>query len=133
MSTATTTAPKSTTPTVTITAKRLPTWRSGLVTGMLGAAAASLVAILFGAAGQPLTVGTPIPVLGFAQVVLLATIAGIVLARRLRRTTFIRVATVLTALSCIPSAAMGTGIVSQIGLVLVQLLVAAIVIPRLAR
>ena len=63
--------------------------------------------------------------------VLLGTLIGIVMARRLRTSTFVRATVVLTAASCIPSLALGTGI-SKLVLVLTHVVAAAIVIPRLA-
>jgi UPF0716 family protein affecting phage T7 exclusion len=65
--------------------------------------------------------------------VLLSTIVGIVIARHTSRTTFFRVALALTALSCVPDAALGDGFVSKAGLMLTHVVAATIIIPRLAR
>jgi Family of unknown function (DUF6069) len=113
---------------------RIPTWRSGLVTGMVAAVATTVVVVLLRAAGVPLDVGgEPIPVLGFIQMVLLGTVIGIVMARRMRSTSFVRATVVLTAVSCIPSLALGTGIDSKLGLVLTHVVAAVVIVPRLAR
>jgi hypothetical protein len=128
-----TTSPTTRTP-AAVSTKRLPTWRTGLVTGLVAAAAVSVVAAVASAAGVPFEVdGEQIPALAFAQMVLLGTIIGIVVARRSRRTTFVRAAVVLTALSCVPSVALGTGAGSKLALVATHVLAAAIIVPRLAR
>lgn len=124
----------------TITATLVPTttatrvsWRAGLITVVVAAAVTTALAAAFGALGFPLDVGgEPIPVFAFAQMVLLGGAIGIVLARRVRRTTFVRATVVLTALSCVPSLALGTTVGDKLGLVLTHLVAASIVVPRLA-
>ena len=117
-----------------VSTKRVPTWRAGLATGVVAAAVVAVVAAVAGAAGVPFDVdGQPIPVLAFAQMVLLGTVIGIIVARRVSRTTFVRAAVVLTALSCVPSVALGTGAGSKLALVATHVLAAAIIVPRLAR
>ncbi len=121
-----------TTAPATTTRTRVPTWRFGLATGVLAAAATAAVVAAAQVAGIPPEVqGEAIPILGFVQMVLLGTLIGIVMARRLRTSTFVRATVVLTAASCIPSLALGTGI-SKLVLVLTHVVAAAIVIPRLA-
>jgi hypothetical protein len=71
-------------------------------------------------------------VLGFAQLVLVAGLLGSVLARRVGRRTFLRVTLVLTALSCVPSLALGATAYDKLGLVLTHLVAAAVIVPRLA-
>lgn len=120
--------------TATPAAIRVPTWRSGLATGAVAAVVTTAVAVALRAAGVPLDIaGEEIPVLGFAQMVLLATAVGIVLARRMRRTTFVVTTVVLTVLSCVPDLTADTGTASKLGLILTHVVAAAIVIPRLAR
>ena len=110
------------------------TWKRGLATGAVGAVAATAVAAAFQAAGHQLSVTDgPIPVLAFAQLVLIFTVVGIVIARHTSRTTFYRVAVALTVLSCVPDAALGDGAVSKAGLMLTHVVAAAIIVPRLAR
>jgi hypothetical protein len=113
---------------------RVPSWRFGIGTGAVAAAATSAVVVALRAAGVHLDVqGEPIPLAGFAQMVLLGTVIGIVMARRLRRTTFVWATVVLTAASCVPSVAWGTGVESKLALVFTHLVAAAIVVPVFAR
>jgi hypothetical protein len=66
-------------------------WRSGLVTVSIAAVAATLVALLLQAAGIGFEIdGEPIPALAFAQMVALSGVVGIILARHLGRTTYLR-------------------------------------------
>jgi hypothetical protein len=135
MSTATFTAPSTTTttPAKRGTAGRV-SWKRGLATGAVGAAAATAIAFAFQAAGHALSVTDgAIPPLAFAQMVLLSTVVGILVARHTRRTTFYRVAVALTVLSCVPDVALGDSVVSTAGLVLTHVVAAAIIVPRLAR
>lgn len=109
-------------------------WRAGIVTVLAAAAATAVLAIALQAVGIDLEVGgEPIPVLGFAQMVALGGLIGIVLARHLSRTTFLRVTVALTALSCVPSVALGDTVGDKLGLVLTHVVAAAIIVPRLAR
>jgi hypothetical protein len=109
-------------------------WKRGLATGVVAAVAATVVAAAFQAAGHALAVSDgAIPLPGFAQMVLLSTVVGIVIARHTSRTTFYRVAAALTVLSCVPDVALGDGPVSTFGLVLTHVVAAAIIVPRIAR
>lgn len=113
---------------------RVPTWKSGLGTGVLAAAVTTVVAVALRAAGVPLEIaGEEIPILAFAQMVLLCTVVGIVIARRTQASTFVKAAVVLTALSVIPDLAADTGTASKVGLIVTHVVAAAVVIPRLAR
>ncbi len=112
---------------------RTPTWRFGLATGVIAAAAVCALVVALNAVGVPTEVGgEPIPLLGFAQMVLLGTVIGIAMARRMKAASFVRATVVLTALSCVPSVALGTGVASKLALVLTHLVAAAVVVPRLA-
>lgn len=140
MSTATTFTAHSTTPSTTTTTaapkstEGRVTWKRGLATGAVAAAVVTAIAGAFQAAGHTLSVTDgAIPLLGFAQMVLLSTVVGIVIARHTSRTTFYRVTVALTALSCVPDVALGEGAVSTAGLVLTHVVAAAIIVPRLAR
>jgi len=122
-----------TAPTTTSTAGRV-TWKRGLATGAVAAVAATAIAAAFQAAGHTLSVTDgAIPPLAFAQMVLLSTVVGIVIARHTSRTTFVRVAVALTVLSCVPDVALGDGPLSTAGLMLTHVVAAAIIVPRLAR
>ena len=71
-----------TVPEPTVATVRTPSWKSGLVTGVIAAVVTSVVAVAARAIGIPLDIqGEAIPILGFAQMVLLGTVIGIVLAR----------------------------------------------------
>lgn len=115
------------------------TWKRGLATGAVAAVASTAVASGFHVTGQALTVvddhggSGAVPLLAFAQMVLIGTVIGIVIARRGSRATFVRVAVALTALSCVPSLAWGVTATDKVGLVVTHLVAAAIVIPRIAR
>jgi hypothetical protein len=110
------------------------TWKRGLATGVVAAVVVTAVAGAFQAAGHTLSlVDGPLPLASFAQLILLATVVGILVARHTSRTTFYRVTIALTALSCVPDLAWGDGVVSRSGLVLTHVVAAAIIIPRLAR
>ena len=109
-------------------------WRSGLATVVVAAGVTTLVALALQALGVGLEIdGESIPVLAFAQMVALGGVIGIVLARRLGRTAYLRTTVALTALSCVPSLALGDTVGDKIGLVLTHLVAAAIIVPRLAR
>jgi Family of unknown function (DUF6069) len=109
-------------------------WRSGLVTVVIGAVATTLVALGLQAVGIGLEVdGESIPALAFAQMVTLGGVIGVVLARHLGRTAYLRTTVALTALSCIPSLALADSIGDKLSLVLTHLVAAAIIVPRLAR
>ena len=139
MSTTTFTAPTTAPTTATTDAPRRSThgrvsWERGLVTAAVAAVAVTVVAGAFQAAGHALSVTDgAIPLMAFAQLVMLFSVVGIVIARHTSRTTFFRVAVALTALSCVPDLALGDGLVSKAGLMLTHVVAAAIIVPRLAR
>ncbi len=112
---------------------RTPTWRYGLTTGVIATAAVCGLVIVLNGAGVPTEVGgEAIPLLGFAQMVLLGTVIGIAMARRMQTASFVRATVALTALSYVPSVALGMGVASKLALVLTHVVAAAIVVPRLA-
>lgn len=115
---------------------RRTTVRSGLAAAAVTTAAAATVH----AAGVSFEIeGEMIPVLGFAQMTFLgAVLGGLIVAGLNRwsgsaRTRFVQVAAALTALSCVPSVAMPDDAGSQIALVALHVLAAAIIVPVLAR
>ena len=130
-----TTAPETTRPTRPTQAQGTRvTWKRGLATGAVAAVVVTAVAAVFQAAGHTLSVDDgAIPLASFAQMILLSTVVGIVVARHTSRTTFFRAAVALTVLSCVPDIAWGDGFVSTAGLVLTHVVAAAIIVPRLAR
>ncbi|QIG42809.1 hypothetical protein G5V58_08515 [Nocardioides anomalus] len=110
------------------------TWTRALATGLVAALTVTAVAAAFAATDHALSVTDgAIPVLSFGQLVLIAAVLGTVLARHLSRTAFLRTASVLTVLSCVPDVLLGASALDAAGLVLTHLLAAAILIPRLAR
>ncbi len=130
--TATTAAPRSSAGTGHRTGR--VTWARGLLVAVAAAVAVTAVAGAFQAAGHQLAVTDgPIPLLAFAQMVVLFSLVGVVIARHTSRATFFRVTAALTVLSCLPDLAFGDGVLSRVGLVLTHLVAAAIVVPRLAR
>lgn len=129
-----------TVPTTTRSTRRT-LWLAGLASGAVAAVATSAVAGFADAIDHPPTVdGEMIPAIGFAQMTLIGAVIGIVLALVLRnradrpRRTFTVTTFVLTALSCIPSVALGAGDGAGNAATLVgtHVLAAAIVIPVLA-
>ena len=114
------------------------TWKRGLATGVAAAAASTVVATVFHVAGHALSVvdqdgkAGAIPLFAFAQMVLIGTLIGIVVARHTSRAAFVRATVVLTALSCVPSIAWGETVTDKVGLVVTHLVAAAVVIPRIA-
>jgi hypothetical protein len=108
-------------------------WGPGLLTIALGAAGTAALAAIIRAAGVQLGVGgEPIPILAFAQMVLLGGLIGIVVARHAGRSAFLRATVALTALSCVPSIALGTTAADKVGLVVTHVAAAAFIVPRLA-
>lgn len=110
------------------------TWGAGIATGLVAAAVVTALAAVLSASGHALTLSDgAIPVIGFAQFVLAGALVGIVLARHTSRRAFYRTTIALTALSVIPSIALGATAADKLGLVLTHVVAAAIIVPRLAR
>jgi len=117
-----------------------PVWKAGLLGGLVAASGTVAVVAVAHAAGTPVETapGTPIPLLGFAQVTLFFVAIGTLLARTMARradhprTTFVRTTVVLTALSLVPDALLSTDATDRLVLVLTHLVAAAIVIPALS-
>jgi hypothetical protein len=111
--------------------------RATASSGVLAASATTAGAAVLRAAGVPLAVHGTIPLAAFAQLTVIAAVAGgllmAVLTRRgpAPRRRFLQV-TGLTALSCAAPAFADTT-ASKIALVALHLLAAAIIIPVLAR
>jgi hypothetical protein len=120
---------------------------AGVVGGVAAAVAATAVAAIARGFGVPLEVGPPdapgpepIPLLGFAQMTLMLTAVGVLIALALARwarrpeRTWIITAVVLTVLSFAPSVTAGHATPgTKAVLVLTHIVAAIIVIPVVAR
>ena len=137
----TTLNPLATTPTVTADTRPVGRFgRAGMAAGF-GAAVAN-VALVAGARQFDASVeiqNEAIPLLGFAQVTLVAAIIGIGLAalfaRRARRPrrTFVVTTVVLSALSMVPPAIVDADVATKLVLGLTHVVAAVIIIPAIAR
>ena len=115
-------------------------WKPGLLAGLVAAVATTTVVIAARAADVPVAVqGEQIPLAGFAQMTLVATVVGIVIARLLStrarhpRHSFVVTTVALTAVSLLPDVMADATTASRLVLGLTHLVAAAIVIPTLAR
>lgn len=114
-------------------------WVTGLLAGSLAAVATTAAVLVARAAGEDVAVaGEQIPLAGFAQLVLIGAVVGVVLARvftrraHAPRTTFVRTTVALTALSIVPDAMIDATNGTKIVLALTHVIAAAIIIPALA-
>jgi Family of unknown function (DUF6069) len=118
-------------------------WALPRATAVIGLAAAAVVTALAGllhAADVSFEIdGETIPLLGFAQMTFVgAVVGGLILAGLNRwsaapRRRFLQIAVALTALSCVPSVTMPDDVATQIALVALHLLAAALIVPVLFR
>jgi hypothetical protein len=115
-------------------------WGPGLVAGVVASVATTAIAAAARAADVPLDVdGEPIPLLGFAQLTMMFTVLGVVIAAVLRRwarqprRTFAVTTVVLTALSLVPDVIVDATTGSKLVLMLTHVVAAAVVIPTVAR
>ena len=114
--------------------------RSTVVSGLVAAAVTTAAVAGVHAAGVSFEIeGEMIPLLGFAQMTFVgAVLGGLLLAglnrwSRSARQRFVQATVALTALSCAPSVAMPDDAGSQVALVALHVLAAAIIVPVLAR
>jgi hypothetical protein len=115
--------------------------RAGAAAGACAAAATTAIAAVAHASGVSFenAPGKAIPLAGFAQLTLVFTLVGVLLAAGIRRrsanprSTFTKVTIVLTGLSLVPDLTMGFAAASAVTLMATHLVAAAIVIPTLAR
>jgi len=135
--TSTSTSPTTTTSATTV---RPSLWKPGLLAGLVAAVATTTVVMVARAADVPVAVqGEQIPLAGFAQMTLVATVIGIVIARVLStrarhpRRTFVVATVALTAVSLAPDVLADATTASRLVLGLTHLVAAAIVIPTLAK
>jgi Family of unknown function (DUF6069) len=125
----------------TSSAERRPVWMHGLAAAAVAAAATTALAAIASAAGATFTdrSGASIPIAAFPQLTLVFSLVGVglaaVLARRARRprSTFVRTAVALTALSFVPDLTFGFEAGSAATLMTLHTVAAAIVVPTLAR
>ena len=117
-------------------------WKPGLAAAATAAVATSAIAAVVTAVDATAfetAPGDAIPVLGFAQLTVVFSVVGIVLAAALRRRaadpqrSFVRTTVALTALSVVPDLTMVFDAPSKVALVTTHVVAAAIVIPVLAR
>jgi peptidoglycan/LPS O-acetylase OafA/YrhL len=134
-----TTVPSSTVAPASTEARTSSLWKAGLAAGVAAAAATTAVAAVAKAQDVEILTkhGDAIPLAGFAQMTLLFTVVGILLARSLRRRAAqprrtLEITTVaLTALSFVPDLLLSTDAASKATLMLTHAVAAAIVIPVL--
>lgn len=113
--------------------------RSGAVAGVIAAAATVGVAGAADAMGVPIEIGgESIPLLGFAQLTLVATVIGVVMASVMARRavhahrSFVVTTLALTGLSFVPEVLADAQTATKLTLILTHVVAAAIVIPALA-
>ena len=114
-------------------------WATGTAAGLVASVATVGIAAFARAVDVPLTVGgEAIPMFGFAQLTLVASIIGTVIAlgmsHRARRSrhTFVTTTIVLTSLSIVPDVLADAQTATRVALALTHVVAAAIVIPALA-
>ncbi len=134
------TAPTAVTIPTTTDVRTTPLWRTGARAGLVAAAATTAVAAVATGVDVPLEIdGEQIPLLAFAQLTLLCTALGVVLAKALTRwaarprRTFVAATVALTALSVVPDLAATATTATKVVLIATHLVAAAIVIPAVAR
>ena len=139
--TTTTFAPTAVPHTATAAPTRPTVWKHGVAAGAVAAVATTVLAAVASAAGVSFETGSgePIPALAFPQLTLVFSLVGValaaVLARRADRprSTFVKTAVALLALSWVPDVTFGFDAASAATLISLHAVAAAIVIPTLAR
>jgi len=144
MSTMTTTGTSTTdtisTGTLIPATERQSVWKHGVAAAVVASVATTILAAVASAAGVSFAdrTGASIPLAGFPQLTLIFSLIGVgmaaVLARKARRprTTFVRTAVALTALSYLPDLTFGFDAGSAATLIALHTVAAAIVVPTLA-
>lgn len=117
-----------------------PLWRTTALAGTTAALATAAVAAAALAADVPLEIdGEQIPVAGFAQLTLICTAIGLLLAKTFTRwatkpqRTFVATTVTLTALSIVPDLTVTATTATRVVLVATHIVAAALVIPALSR
>jgi len=120
--------------------RRAPLWRTGVRAGVFAAVATTVIAGVALAADVPLEIGgEQIPLFAFAQLTLMSTAIGVLLAKAVRRWTarpqrnFVAATVALTALSLVPDLTADATTASKLVLITTHLVAAAIVVPAVAR
>ncbi|MDT7547620.1 MAG: hypothetical protein QOE84_14 [Actinomycetota bacterium] len=126
---------------LTATAQRQTVWSHGVAAAAVASVAATVLAGVASAAGVSFAdhTGASIPIAGFAELTLVFSLIGVgiaaVIARKARRprSTFVRTAVTLTALSYVPDLTFGFSVGSAATLITLHTVAASIVVPTLAR
>jgi hypothetical protein len=122
-------------------AQRPQLWKQGVAAAAVASVATTVLAAVASAAGISFadSTGVSIPIPAFAQLTMVFSLVGVgmaaVMARRARRprSTFVRTAVALTALSFVPDLTFGFDAGSAATLITLHSVAAAIVVPTLAR
>lgn len=120
--------------------QRQPVWKHGVAAAVVAAVTTTVLAAVASAAGVSFadSTGESIPVGAFAQLTLVFSLLGVgmaaAMARKARRprSTFVRTAVVLTALSFVPDLTFGFDAGSAATLITLHTIAALIVVPTLA-
>lgn len=124
----------------TATAERRTVWKHGVAASVVAAFATTALAAFASGAGVSFSDGTgaSIPIAAFSQLTVTFALVGVgiaaVMARKARRprSTFVRTALALTALSVVPDLTFGFDAPSAVTLITLHSIAAAIVVPTLA-
>jgi hypothetical protein len=116
-------------------------WKHGIAAAVVASITTTALAAVASAAGVSFadSTGASIPIAGFAELTLVFSLVGVclaaVMARKARRprSTLVRTAVALTALSYVPDLTFGFDAVSAATLITLHTVAAAIVVPTLAR
>jgi hypothetical protein len=122
-------------------ALRQPVWKHGIAAAVVASFATTSLAAIASAAGVSFVdrSGAAIPTAGFAELTLAFSLVGVliaaIIARKARRprSTFVRTAVALTALSFVPDLTYGFDAGSAATLIGLHSVAALIVVPALAR
>jgi hypothetical protein len=125
---------------LTATAQRQTVWSHGVAAAAVASVATTVLAGVASAAGVSFAdhTGASIPIAGFAELTLVFSLIGVgiaaVIARKARRprSTFVRTAVTLTALSYVPDLTFGFSVGSAATLITLHTVAASIVVPTLA-
>jgi hypothetical protein len=121
--------------------ERRPVWKHGVAAALVASVATTTLAAIASAAGVSFadSTGEGIPIAAFAQLTLIFSLVGVamaaVMARKAGRprSTFVRTAVALTALSFVPDLTLGFDAGSAATLIALHTVAAAIVVPTLAK
>lgn len=135
-----TTAPPPSVPAQEPVTERQPVWKHGVAAAAVAAAATTSLAAIASAAGVSLGDGgdESIPLASFTFFTLIFSLVGVgiaaVMARKARRprTTFVRTAIALLALSFVPDLTLGFDAGTAATLITLHIVAASIVVPTLA-